>query len=100
MPRIEIIGPDPAGERGMSAWGTRLLVDGREIDEVRSLVIRANLDAALTVEAEMFITEHFQFEGAADLHVTVVTEPGFVVVKEAAADGTTRYRAERAEATR
>ncbi len=93
MPKIEIIGPDMT-EGIATTWGTRLLVDGQEIDEVREITVSIPLDGLLTVRTEVNVSGAFHFESGADLHVTVVTHPGFVVIAEPMPDGTTRYRAE------
>lgn len=97
MPHIEVIGPTADDRQPRSAYGTRLRVDGRDIPDVREIVLRAALDAALTVRAEVLVTNDFHFEGEAALQVTVVAAPGYTVVEETRSDGTKAYRAEKAK---
>lgn len=94
MPKIQIIGPDEQQDALVSGYGTRILVDGREVPDVRDIKVHANLDAALTVTVEAFVTGQFSFDGAADVHVNAVVTPGFTLVESTDQDGTKRYRAE------
>lgn len=86
MPKIEI--KTPAG-----GWGTRFLIDGLEVPDIRSCELRIAVDEVVTAKLEVLATEELAFVGDVRLEVTVVALPGYVVVEETI-DGVRRYRAE------
>ncbi len=88
MPNVEIIGPDT----GDTSMGTLLLVDGVEVEYVREIVLTIAVDALATVRTEVLASGKLQFRGRADLHVTVVAEPGHEIIHTVDADGTDHYR--------
>lgn len=98
MPKIEIIAPETPDPRApFSGWGTRLLMDGREVPEVVSIDLHIGLDDAVRVTTEVLATERFHFEGHADLHVYVNASPGMCIIEELRDDGTKAYRCESVE---
>ncbi len=93
MPRIEIIGPDVQTDAAPSQ-GTQLFVDGVEVEHVRNIDVHLALDEMITIKTEVFASGKFIFIGRADLHVTIVAMPGYVVIHEVDADGFQHYRSE------
>jgi hypothetical protein len=95
MPQIEIVGPKAEDGKPMAGWGTRLLVDGKELADVRSIRMEIDLERPVTVHAEVLATTQARFSGAADLHVHIVALPGYQIVALPQDDGSTVYRCER-----
>jgi hypothetical protein len=95
MPKIEILPPDGQDASGPhTPYGTVVKVDGREIDDVCSVQIDMSVDNAVTARLGVLVTASFHFTGAVDLHVTACVPPGYRLIEEENADGTTSYRAE------
>lgn len=93
MPHVEIQTPRHDGQ-ACSSWGTRVFVDGQELSDVRDVSVRIAVDEAVEVRATVVATKEFQLSTGAELHVTVLAFPGYVLVEEVRADGTKAYRVE------
>jgi hypothetical protein len=89
MPHVKVLVP-----AGPGSIGTQVLVDGRELTEVRDVHIRAAVGSLVTVTAEVLATEAIDFEADALLHINIVALPGYEIVERTRDDGTKTYRAE------
>lgn len=81
----------PNGDKG--TYQSRVLIDGVEVPDVTDISVRIPLDWLTTVKVDLLASSAFVFEGRADVHVTVVVLPGYVLTEEAGAHGSKRYRA-------
>jgi hypothetical protein len=64
MPKIEITQGDYFIDRKgpMSGFGVKVLADGKELDELRSVHVKADLDSVVTVTVEQNVTEGWSFK--------------------------------------
>jgi hypothetical protein len=64
VPRIEITQGDYFFERkgAMSGFGVRVLADGKDLEELRSVHVKADLDSIVTVTVEQNVTEGWSFK--------------------------------------
>lgn len=88
---IKIIGPATTG----LAHGTRVFVDGRELEELSDISLHFPVDGVVALCVRQNVTEQFVYEGNASLIVTPVVLPGFELVATPQPDGSWRYHAER-----
>jgi hypothetical protein len=99
MAKIEVIGPEPykdeQGRKNYSAMGTRVLIDGRELPEVRSVELRFAVGEIVAAKMELNATDQFHFEGDASVQATIVAYPGYTLSQHTFPDGTKVYRAQK-----
>lgn len=75
--------------------GTRIYVDGHEVHEVADIKAEWPIDAAVRVYIAVNATEALNFEGDADLFVTVTVPFGYAVVASPLPGGGFRYSCQR-----
>ena len=74
--------------------GFKVEVDGREMQEVRDIVIRIPVDGVATLATEVNVTRDFTFIGGAQVHVVAHVFPGWRLVEQDLGGGLRWWRAE------
>jgi hypothetical protein len=90
LPKVELETPYPG-----TRWGAKISLDGREVPDVASIVMKCVPDAIVSIELEVLVTEQFQFAGDALVHITATVPPGYVLIKETSPEGVETWRAEK-----
>ena len=65
MAKVKIVFPQSAGDARcdpMAGYGTRVFVDGVELQDVRSATLHIGLDEVVTLRVEMLVSEGSEIE--------------------------------------